>query len=134
MFRFGITLAVVMLTLSTAVAGDSKYIMNFDLIVKLPASDEVVYSHQLQGISFLSEQPFHGRDLGEFDYFLTIADAEGGKGKLTIEFYLYETRKHESEVLAELVSEVSFGFGSPVTFESKNDKFSVNLAFSVIQK
>ncbi len=134
MLRLGISLAVVMLAFSTAVAGESKYIMNFDLVVNIPAGGDVVYLHRLQGINFLSGKPFHGRDLGEIDYFLSIADAEGGKGKLTIEFYQYETRKKESDVLAELVEEVRFDFGSPVTFESKNDEFSVNLAFSVIQK
>lgn len=132
--RTAILLAV--LSLAPAHAGTNsvqKYQMNIDLIVKTHDGD-IVYSHQLQGINFLSGKPFHGKDLGEIDYFLTITGADDGKGKLTIEFYRYETRKKRSDVLAELVEEVSFDFGSPTTFESRNDEFGVNLAFSIAQK
>lgn len=134
MLRTGILSAILMLSTTMTFADESEYIVNFDLIVRKPADGEIIYSHRLQGINFLNGKPFHGEDLGEIDYFLTITDADDGKGKLTIEFYQYETRKKESDVVAELIDEISFYFGGPTTFESGNDEFSVDFAFSVIQR
>jgi hypothetical protein len=60
------------------------------------------YSVQLQGIGLSLNRAFHGRDLGKCDYFYTVSDVENGKGKLTIEFYEYETRRKTSEVVSEI--------------------------------
>jgi len=75
-----------------AVADEAHFVMNFDLITKSP-DGSVEGNIQLQGVRLLSGKSFRGDDLGEFDYFFTVQEVEGGKGKLTIEFYLYETRK-----------------------------------------
>ncbi len=123
-----------MLSLATAFAGennDARFVMNFDLIVNKPASGELHYSIQQQGIRLLPVKPFHGDDLGEIDYFLTVSEPHDGRAKLTIEFYQFETRRKESEVVSEVVAEVEFTLGTPARFEGNNEKFGVDFAFSI---
>lgn len=134
MVRIGILLAILILSSATAFAGEGKYIVNFDLVAGMVDTGEIHGTLQQQGIHLQAGQPFHGKDLGEMDYFLTVSEIEDGRGRLTIEFYQYETRKKVSDVVAELTEEVSFNFGSPATFESRNDEFSINLAFSIVQE
>jgi hypothetical protein len=130
-------MAIVMLSFATALAAEdstSEYVMNFDLIINKSDGGEVYYRIHQQGVHLLSKKPFHGDDLGEFDYFLTVSEMEDGKGKLSIEFYQFETRKKKSDVMSEVVAEVDFTLGSPARFEAKNDKIGVDLAFSIDQE
>jgi len=137
MVKFRTMALLVMLSLTAASADDEserKYIMNFDLIINKPADGDVYYSIQQQGIQFSNGKPFHGNDLGEFDYFITVSRLDDDKAKLTIEFYQFATRRKESDVISEVVADVDFNLGSPATFEGWNDKFGVDLAFSVVEK
>ena len=133
--RFGILLATMTMTLmlSPTYAGDAKYIMNFDVEV-LRWDGRNDGSIQLQGVHLTLDQPFHGRDFGEHEYFFTVSDVKDGKGRLTIEFYEYESRKKVSKVISEIVAEVDFELGIPAVFEGKSDTFGVDLAFSIDQE
>ncbi len=132
MTRLGITLVVVMLSQASVSADQNKYIMNFDLNTQSP-DGSVVYSIQLQGIHLDPDKPFHGDDLGEYDYFLTVTNVEDNKGKLTVELYQYESRKKVSDVVSEVVAEVDFTLGNPAVFEATSETFGVELAFSIDQ-
>jgi len=123
-------LTILTLFAATALAGDSKLLLNLDLNMKLPDGSDS-YSIQLQGIHISPGRAFHGDDLGKYDYFLTVSGVEDGRGRLTIEFYEYETRKKKSEVISEIVSDVDFSLSSPAIFEGKSDTFGVDLAFSI---
>ena len=107
MVRVGILLALLMSFSATTFASDSKYLLNFDLNTKLPDGN-AGYRIQLQAIHLSPGKTFHGNDLGKYDYFLTLSEVEDGKGKLTIEFYEYETRKKKSDVISEIIS-IVFG-------------------------
>lgn len=131
--RLGVLVSVLMLALVPAFADEGRFIMNMELITKLPDGSDS-YSIQLQGIHLVPDKPFHGNDLGKYDYFLTVSDSEDGNGKLTIEFYEYETRKKKSAVISEIVADVDFSFSSPTVFEAKTDTFGVDLAFSIVEK
>jgi hypothetical protein len=131
--RFGLVIAIAMLTLSASFADEGDIVMNFDLITRSPEGD-IGYNIQLQGIHLLPGKPFHGDDLGEFDYFLTVSSVEDGKGKLTIEFYQYESRRKISDVISEVFAVVDFALGSPARFEGQSDGFGVDLAFSIDRK
>ena len=109
---------------------DNSYIMNFDLALTRAEVEGVYGSIQLQGIHLKSEKPFHGSDLGEFEYFFTVSDEGAGKAKLLIEFYQFETR-HRKTLVSEMVSEVEFVLGVPAQFESSNESIAVDLAFSI---
>ena len=89
---------------------------------------------QLQGVGLSDGKAFHGQDLGKYDYFLTVTEVKDGKGKLTIEFYAYETRRKQSDVVSEIVEEVEFSLGAPANFESMTDAFGVDLAFSIVSR
>lgn len=131
--RFRRTLATVLLSITLAVAADESsksFIMNFDFDLSEVDAAKVIGSLQLQGIRLQADKPFHGKDLGEFDYFFTVSEIEDGKGKLTIEFYRYESRRKKSAV-SEIVSEVEFAFGSPAQFQTKNENIALDLAFSI---
>lgn len=47
------------------------------------------------------------------------------------EFYEYESRKKTSDVVSEIVSEVEFTFRVPARFQSRNERFEIDLAFSI---
>jgi hypothetical protein len=133
MARHKVFATIVMLSLSAAVASENEFVMNFDLMTKSP-DGEVGYGIQFQGIHLRPKKPFHGNDLGEFDYFLTVSEFDEGKGKLTIEFYQYESRRKKSAVISEIVAEVDFTLGSPSVFKGKSDTFGIDLAFSIDQE
>ena len=133
MARIGIMLAILVLPLAATFASDSEYLLNFDLNTALP-DGSVGSSIQLQGIHLSANQAFRGDDLGKYDYFLTISDIENGKGKLTIEFYEYATRKKKSAVVSEIVADVDFSLGSPAVFEAMSDTFGIDLAFSIVAR
>lgn len=120
------------LLLSSAAFADD-YLLNFDLNMSLPDGSDT-YSIQLQGIGLSLDRPFHGSDLGKYDYFLTVSDVENGGGKLMVEFYEYETRRKTSDVVSEIVNEVEFLLGNPAVFEAMGDTFGINLAFSITEK
>jgi len=133
--RFGILLAILPMTLvlTPTYADDATYIMNFDVEV-LRWDGRNHGSIQLQGVHLTLDKPFHGRDFGEHDFFFTVSDVEDGKGRLTVEFYEYESRKKVSEVISEIVAEIEFELGSPAVFEGKSGTFGVDIAFSIDQK
>ena len=131
--RVGSLLASLALLAAPALAGDSQFLLNLDINMKLPDGSDS-YSIRLHGVHLVPGQAFHGDDLGKYDYFLTVSGVEDGSGKLTIEFYEYETRKKKSEVVSEVVSEVDFSLNSPAVFEAMGDTFGVDLAFSVSEK
>jgi len=131
--RLATLIFIAMLSNSVAFASESAYVMNFDLNILSP-DGEVGYNIQLQGIRLSPDKPFHGDDLGEYDYFLTVSRAETGKAKLTIEFYEYASRRKTSDVVAEIIAEVDVVFGSPARFEGMSDTFGINLAFSIVQE
>ena len=133
MARIGVLLAILLVPVSTTLASDNEYLLNFDLITKLP-DGSIDGRIQLQGIRVLATKAFHGDDFGKYDYFLTVSNVKDGKGKLTVEFYEYETRKKKSDVVSEIVSEVDFWLGSPTVFEATSDTFGVDLAFSIVNK
>ena len=114
-------------------AGDREFLLNFNLNMTLPDGSDS-YSIQLQGIRLFPGKAFHGEDLGNYDYFLTVSDVEDGSGVLTIEFYEYETRKKKSDVISEIVSDVDFSLNSPTAFEAVSDTFGVDLRFSISEK
>jgi hypothetical protein len=118
---------------ATTFASDSKYLLNLDLNTKLPDGN-AGYSIQLQAIHLSPGKTFHGNDLGKYDYFLTLSEVEDGKGKLTIEFFEYETRKKKSDVISEIISIVDFSLNSPTVFEAMSDTFGVDLAFSIVKQ
>ena len=125
---------MLLLSFTTAFAGDDReqtYLMNFDLIIT--RSDDGSENSRIQqvGVRFAPSKPFHGNDLGEFDYFLTISELEDNEGKLTIEVYQFETRNKNSDVLSEIVVDVDFTLASPARFEGQSDTFGVDLAFSI---
>ncbi len=122
-----------MLSHSVTFADDGQYVMNFDLNTLSPGGD-IVYSIQLHGIQLSPKTPFHGDDLGKYDYFLTVSKTEDGETKLTIEFYEYESRRKGSDVVSEIVAEVDVTLGMPTRFESTTDTFGVDLAFSINQE
>ena len=126
-------MALLVLISATSLAGDSKFLLNLDLKMKLPDGSDS-YSIQLQAVHLSPGKAFHGTDLGKYDYFLTLSDVDNSKGKLTIEFYEYETRKKKSEVISEIVSDVDFSLNSPAVIEATSDTFSVDLAFSIAEK
>ena len=128
--RFATLTILAALLHAVAFAGDSAYVMNFDLS-RLSPNGDIGGSIQLQGIHLSPEKPFHGEDFGRYDYFLTVSKAENGKAKLTIEFYEYESRRKTSDVISEIVAEVDFVFGTPARFEGKSDTFGIDLAFSI---
>jgi hypothetical protein len=131
--RFAVLTSLAMLISTLAIASDNEYVMNFDLKTLAP-DGAIGYSIQLQGIHLSAGIPFHGNDLGEYDYFLTMSKAESGKAKLTIEFYEYESRRKTSDVVSEIVTEIDIILGAPAKFEGKGDTFGIDLAFSVDQK
>ncbi len=131
--RAGIIVTIALLSFTTSLADEDSYVMNFDLITR-SADGEVGYNIQLQGIRLLPGKPFHGDDLAEFDYFLTVSSLEDGKGKLTIEFYQYESRRKTSDVISEVFAVVDFTLGSPAQFGGKSDTFGIDLAFSIAQR
>lgn len=133
MARVGSLFVLLMLFSATSLAGDSKFLLNLDLNMKLPDGSDS-YSIQLQGVHLASGKAFHGEDLGKYDYFLTVSDVDGGSGKLTIEFYEYESRRKKSEVVSEIVSGVDFSLNSPTVFAAMSDTFGVDLAFSIVEK
>lgn len=133
MARLGLLATLMTFSLSATGAGENELVMNFDLMTKSPDGD-VGYSIQFQGIHLRLKKPFRGNDLGEFDYFLTVSELEDEKGKLTIEFYQYESRKKNSAVISEIVTEADFQLGSPAKIEAKNDTFGIDLAFSIDQE
>ncbi len=127
-------LAVMVLSLTgLALADSGEYVINFDLNTRSP-DGEIGYSIQMQGVHVVAEKPLHGDDLGKFDYFLTVSDVKDGAGKLTIEFYEYETRKKISDVVSEIVAQVDFTLGSPAVFEGTSATFGIDIAFSIDQK
>lgn len=132
MFRTGFLITILTLCSSTTFASDGKYVLNFDLNTKVP-DGTVAYTIQLQGISILPNVPFHGDDLGKYDYFLTVSNVKDGIGKLTIEFYEYETRKKVSDVVSEIVTDVDFSISSPTVYEAMSDTFGIDLAFSIAE-
>jgi hypothetical protein len=113
-----------------AFAGENEYVMNFDLKT-LTADGDVFYDIQLQGIHVKQGRPFHGDDLAEYDYFLTLSQVKDGKAKLTIEFYEYESRKKKSDVVSEIFSIIDVTLCEPVRFESMNNTFGIDMAISV---
>lgn len=115
-----------------AVADEGKqiFVMNFDFDLTDVSRSEVLASLRLQGIPLREGNPFEGNDLGTFDYFFTVTESDNGEGRLTIEFYQYESHKKEI-VISEIVSESSFQFGSPAIFGTRNNTFSIDLAFSI---
>ena len=121
------------LSASVGFADESGYVMNFDLRTLTPDGD-IVYTIQLQGIHLTPAEPFHGDDLGKYDYFLTVSEADNGKARLTIEFYEYESRKRTSDTVSEIIAEVDVVLGTPARFEGKSNTFGVDLAFSVDQE
>jgi len=131
--RLAVLISVAILSHAVTLADDSQYVINFDLNTLSPDGD-IVYSIQLQGIHLSPETPFHGNDLGKYDYFLTVSEIESGETKLTIEFYEYESRRKTSEVVSEIVAEVDVRLGMPTEFESMSDTFGVDLAFSINQE
>jgi len=131
--RTGFVAAIAMLSISLSFAGEDKYVMNLDLVTMSPDGD-VGYNIRLQGIHLQPGKPFHGDDLGEFDYFLTVSDLNEGKGQLTIEFYQYESRRKTSDVISEVFAVVDFTLGSPGRFEGESDRFGIDLAFSIVQR
>lgn len=133
MARLGLLSAIFALLSSATFAADNEYLLNFDLNMKLPDGSDS-YSVQLQGLGLRLNQAFHGSDLGKYDYFFTVSDFENGKGKLTIEFYEYETSRKISDVVSEIVADVEFSLGSPTVFESMGDTFGIDLAFSIVEK
>ena len=133
MIRPGTSLVIVTLLLTSALAGENDFIMNFDLVTKRP-DGSVEGSIQLQGIHLVAGKPFHGSDLGRYEYFLTVSGVEDGECVLTIEFYEYKSRKKVSDVVSEIVAEVSFEPGRPAVFQGNSDTFTVDLAFSINQK
>ncbi len=133
MARRGLLSAIFALLSTATFAADNEYLLNFDLNMKLPDGSNS-YSVQLQGVGLRLNQAFHGSDLGKYDYFLTVSDVENDKGKLTIEFYEYETRSKTSDVVSEVVADVDFSLGSPTVFESMGDTFGIDLAFSIVEK
>ena len=124
---------LLVLLATTASADDGRFLLNLDLNMKLPDGSDT-YSIKLQGIQLELDVAFHGEGPGQYDYFLTLSNVKDGAGKLTIEFYEYETRKKESEVISEIVSDVDFLLASPTVFEAMGDTFGVDLAFSVVSK
>ena len=126
-------LASLALLFTATFAADNGYLLNFDLDMKLPDGSNS-YSVQLQGVDLQLNQAFHCNDLGKYEYFFTVSDVDNGKGKLTIEFYEYETRRKTSEVISEIVADIDFSLGSPAVFESMGDNFGINLAFSIAEK
>ena len=133
MKRVGPVFALLALFAAPALAEDRHFLLNLDLNMKLPDGSDS-YGIQLQGIHLAAGKAFHGDDLGKYDYFLTVSGVEDGGGKLTIEFYEYETRKKKSEVVSEIVSDVEFSLNHPTVFEAMSDTFGVNLAFSIAEK
>ena len=131
--RISVLLTILLLLSGMTFASDSGYILNFDLIVKLPDGSDNS-SIQQQGISISPQVALHGNDFGKFEYFLTVSDVEDGKGKLTIEFYEYETRRKTDDIVSEIVAEVDFSLANPAVFEAMNDKFGIDLAFSIAEK
>jgi len=117
MLRLGRLMATLtmMMALSSTLADDAKYIMNFDIEIQ-PLDGRNAGSIQLQGVHLKLDKPFHGADFGQHDYFFTVTDAKDGKGQLTIEFYEYESRRKVSDVVSEIVAEVDFELGSPAVF------------------
>jgi len=113
-----------------AFAGENEYVMNYDLKTLTPDGD-VFYDIQLQGIHVKQGRPFHGDDLGEYDYFLTLSQVKDGKAKLTIEFYKYESREKKSDVVSEIFSVVDVTLCEPVRFESMSDTFGIDMAISI---
>ena len=131
--RFGLILAMALLSQGVIFADENRLVMNFDLNILSPGG-EVDYTIQLQGIHLTPGKPFHGDDLGRFDYFLTVSGLEGGNGNLTIEFYEYASRRKASDVISEIVAQVDFTLGNPARFEAMSETFGVDLAFSIDKK
>ena len=132
--RSGIPFLLFVVSLATAIAAENSartFIINYDLIITNPNAGGASYHVQQSGIHILSQRQFHGDQLGEMDYFFTVSDLDNGKGKMTVEVYQFETRKKESEVLSEIVVEVEFTLASPARLEVKNEKFGIDLAFSI---
>lgn len=129
------TLFVCALLASSTIADDrsnDRYVMNFDLITKTADGDDK-YNINLKGIHLPDNKTLHGDDLGEFEYFFTVSGTDNRNGKLLIEFYEYESRSRISEVVSEILSEVNFEFGIPGRFQSRNERFGIDLAFSIDQ-
>lgn len=93
--RVGTLLAVFILFSATALANDSKYLLNLDLVVKLQDGSDS-YSIQLQGVHLSPGKAFHEDDQGKYEFFLTASGVDDGTGRLTIEFYEYQTQKKKS--------------------------------------
>ena len=131
--RLIVAALVSMLFLAPVQASDSEYLLNFDL-KRIQPDGSVGGSIQLQGIRVSADNAFHGVDLAKLEYFLTVSDVTDGGGKLTIEFYEYETRKKVSEVVSEIVAEVDFELSTPAVFEGSSDTFGIDLAFSISER
>lgn len=132
--RISIVALLCFAAICTAIADDNaddKFVMNLDLRTKTADGGDG-YSINLKGIH-LPDGKVLQEDLAEFRYFLTVSGSDEHNGKLTIELYEYESRNKTSEVISEIVSEVEFSFGQPSQFQAKNERFGIDLAFSISQ-
>jgi len=131
--RIAIAVLLGVFTLCSALADEdavNKYIMNFDLMTKT-ADGEDGYRINLRGIHLPDGKVLHGDDLAEFNYFLTVSGTDYRGGKLAIELYEYESRAKTSDIVSEIVVEADFVFGEPGRIQSRNDRFGIDLAFSI---
>lgn len=135
--RPGIPALVVLFLLAPAISAEGNertYIVNYDLIITNPNDNGASYHVQQSGIHISPQLQFNGDQLGEMDYFFAISDLEDNKGKMTVEVYQFETRKKDSDVISEIIAEVEFPLASPARLEVKNEKFGIDLAFSIDQE
>ena len=132
--RSGMPFLLIVISLATAIAAENSartFIINYDLIITNPNPDGASYHVQQSGIHISPQRQFHGDQLGEMDYFFTVSDLDNGKGKMTVEVYQFDTRKKDSDVVSEIVVEVEFTLASPARLDVKNEKFGIDLAFSI---
>lgn len=135
--RPGIPALVVFFLLALAISAEGNertYMANYDLIITNPNDKGASYHVQQSGIHISPQLQFHGDQLGEMDYFFSISDLEDNKGKMTVEVYQFETLKKDSDVISEIIAEVEFTLASPARLEVKNEKFGIDLAFSIDQE
>ena len=132
--RSGMPFLLIVISLATAIAAENSartFIINYDLIITNPNPDGASYHVQQSGIHISPQRQFHGDQLSEMDYFFTISDLDDGKGKMTVEVFQFETRKKEFDVVSEIVVEVEFTLASPARLDVKNERFGIDLAFSI---
>ena len=132
--RPGIPLLLFVVSSATAIAAENSartFIINYDLIITNSNADGASYHVQQSGIHISPQRQFHGDQLGEMDYFFTVSELDDGKGKMTVEVYQFETRKKESDVVSEIIVEVEFTLASPARLDVRNEKFGIDLAFSI---